>query len=172
MPTDVSGNNTFYLTQNVVVANKKTVPIYGSVGDADNYFYAHINYSDWADATKEDKWRCLATATRLIDRLNFVGQKADADQALQFPRSGATKVPIAIEQACYELALKLHMGLDPDTEARQLSVRLQGYGGSRTDYDRTFVPDYVRAGIPSQVAWNLLYPYLRDPNALSVVRSS
>lgn len=167
-----SGNSILYLTHGVTVANKKTFPIYGSVTDADNYFFAHPQYAVWNDQTQEDKWRFLVGATRIVERLNYVGQKADVDQPLQFPRCGSTVAPVPIVQATYEIALKLADGFDPDTEARNLSVVSQGYAGSRTDYEREFVPDYARAGVPSQGAWLLLYPYLRDPNQINVVRNS
>jgi hypothetical protein len=166
------GNSVLYITQGVTVANKKTVPFYGTVTDADNYFFAHPQYHLWNEQTQEDKWRFLVGATRILDRLNYVGQKAEDDQPLQFPRCGSTEVPVPIVQAVYEIALKLADGFDPDTEARNLSVTSQGYAGSKTNYAREFVPDYARAGIPSQGAWLLLYPYLRDPNQLTVLRNS
>ena len=167
-----TGNNILFLTQNVVVANKKTVPFYGTLADADNYFYMHPQYAVWNDQEQDDKMRFLVGATRIVDRLNFVGQKKADDQQLQFPRTCAADVPVPIIQAVYEIALKLADGFDSDTEGRNLSVRSQGYAGSKTDYDRTFVPDYIRAGVPSQGAWLLLYPYLRDPNQLNLVRNS
>lgn len=168
----VSGTSVLYLTQAATVANKKTTPHYGSLVDADNYFYAHPQYSLWNEQERDDKWRFLVAATRIVDRLNYVGQKASIDQQLQFPRCGSTEIPVPIVQAVYEIALKFAEGFDPDTEARNLSVKSQGYAGSKTDYERSFVPDHMRAGIPSHGAWLLLLPYLRDPNALNLVRNS
>lgn len=172
MPTDLSSSSVLYLTQTAAVSNKKTVPFYGSVEDADNYFYAHPKFYLWNDETRENKWRYIAGATRLVERLNYVGDKASDDQPLQFPRYGSTDIPIPIIQAVYEIAMKFVEGFDPDTEARNLSVRRQGYAGSHNDYERSFVPDYMRAGIPSQTAWLLLLPYLRDPNSLTLSRVS
>lgn len=172
MPIDVDSSSVLYLTQAATVSNKKTIPFYGSVEDADNYFYAHPKYYLWSEEVRENKWRFLVGATRIVERLNFVGNKADSDQDLQFPREDSTDIPIAIIQATYEIALKFVEGFDPDTEARNLSVKLQGYAGSRTDYNRDFVPDYVRAGVPSQAAWHLLLPYLRDPNSILLSRVS
>lgn len=172
MPIDVDGGSVLYLGHTVKVSNKKTLPHYGSVEDSDNYFYAHPKFAIWDELDRSDKWRYLVAATRNVDRLNYVGQKAEEDQALQFPRTDSTVIPTAIEQATYEVALKFAEGFDPDTEARNLSVKSQGYAGSKTDFERTFVPDYQRAGIPSQTAWHLLLPYLRDPNAITILRDS
>jgi hypothetical protein len=114
----------------------------------------------------------MAQATRIIDNLNFIGSKADVDQPLQFPRSQNTIIPVQVEQASYEVALKLLEGIDPDIEAMNLSVQRQGFAISMTHYDRSFVPPWIRAGIPCQSAWVLLVPYLRDPNQLLLRRSS
>lgn len=166
------GVSSLFLTQAVTVANKKTIPYYGGLNDADEYFYAHPQYAVWNDETRENKWRFLVAATRIVERLNYVGQKASSLQSLQFPRTGSTEVPVPIVQAVYEIALKFAEGFDPDTEARNLSVQAQGYAGSRTDYNRDFVPDHMRAGVPSHGAWLLLCPYLRDPYAVNLVRDS
>lgn len=168
----VSGSSVLYFTQAAKVSNKKTLPFYGSVADSDTYFYYHPQFHIWSELSNEDKLRYLVGATRIIERLNYIGQKAEDSQALQFPRTGATVIPVEIEQAAYEIALKFAEGIDPDTEARNLSVRSQGYAGSKTDYERTFVPDYVRAGVPSQTAWLLLVAYLRDPYSLTMQRTS
>lgn len=169
---DVSASSTVYITQACPVSNKKTVPFYGSVQNADNYFYLHEKYADWACHSREDKLRFLTSASRRIDRLNFICQKADENQLLQFPRTGDTRVPVVIEQATYELAMKLGTGIDPDTEAENLSRTISLYGSMRSVYDRSFVPEYTRCGIPSQTAWNLLYPYLRSNLHLEILRTS
>jgi hypothetical protein len=168
----VSARNLIYFTQSVSVANKKTVPFYGSVKDADNYFFASVNYRSWDSFENEDKWRAIAHATRIIDRLNFIDAKANADQPLQFPRTGATTVPVQIEQACYEVALRLLEGIDPDMEAQNASLRSQGFAIAKSEHDRSFLHPWIKAGIPCQSAWVLLVPYLRDPNVLLLRRSS
>lgn len=169
---DASGNTSLYLGHVAEVANKKTFPFYGTWEDADNYFYMHPKYHDWNDIDRQDQIRYLIQATRIIDRLNFVGQKAEEDQQLQFPRTGATSVPIAILQASYEIALRLIEGYDPNIETDNLAKRSQGYAGTKTEYDRSYVPDYLKAGVPSPTAWNLLLPYLRDPNSIVLLRGS
>ena len=168
----VSVSSTIYVTHSCPVDNKKTVPYYGTVADADNYFVLHEKYDVWNCFTREQKVRFLTSASRRIDRLNFIGQKADSGQFLQFPRTDDTVVPYQIEQATYEVALRLGEGVDPDTEADNLSRTSDGYGLTKVTYDRSFVPDYTRAGIPSQTAWHLLYPFLRNVLNVDIVRSS
>lgn len=86
--------------------------------------------------------------------------------------TGTAVVPGNIEVACYEIALCFLNGFDPEIESRNLSVNSQGYAGARTSYDRSFIQDHLRAGIPSAYAWSILRPYLADPQALRLVRGS
>lgn len=168
---NVSANNTLFLTTPIRVDNKKIVPFYGSVEDSDTYFYYHVEYNDWMCFERDDKLRGIAQATRIIDRLNFIGYKTDSTQTLEFPRNDETVIPVAIEQATYEVALKLLQGVRPDIEADNLSVTVQSFAGiSRSEYDRSFVPPYTKAGIPSQTAWNLIYPFLRNSGELKLLR--
>lgn len=160
------------MTQEVPVANASTLLIYGSVDRADNYFAMMLEAQRWHYTERLRKMQALVSATRRIDRLNFVGEMADASQDLQFPRGTDTTVPVEIEQACYELALVLLKGVDPDTEHDNLSMVVQAYGGLRSEFDRTTVPPYIKAGIPSQTAWNLLLPWLQPVTGLELRRVS
>lgn len=160
------------LTQEVVVANGSTLPIYGTLEEADNYFGMMLEGQRWIYSDRLRRLQALVSATKRIDRLNFVGVKADSEQPLQFPRGTDTVVPVDIRQATYELALALLKGIDPDTEADNLSMTLQAYGGLRSEFDREFAQPYIRAGIPSQTAWNLLLPYLDPRLELTLRRDS
>ena len=159
-------------TQELVVANGSTLPIYGTPEEADNYHGSMLEGQRWLYADRHTRVAALVSATKRIDRLNFIGVQAVEGQPLQFPRGTDTVVPVDIRQACYELALALLKGVDPDTEADNLVVTTQAYGGLRTDYDRSTAPPYFRAGIPSQTAWNLLLPYLEPRLGLDLRRVS
>lgn len=148
------------LVDSVVVANGSTLPFYGTLEKADNYFASMLEGQLWTFSDRLRRLQALTSATKRIDRLNFVGDKASADQPLQFPRGTDTLVPVDIEQATYELALALLKGVDPDTERDNLSAIVQAYGGLRSEFDRSSVPAYTAAGIPSATAWALLLPYL------------
>lgn len=161
-----------YFTEGMVVANGSTVPFYGTLERADNYFAMMLEGQRWAYTPRLKRVQALVSATKRIDRLNFVGEMADASQPLQFPRGTDTTVPVDIEQACYELALVLLKGVDPDTEADNLTADVQAYGSLRSEYDRSITLPYIRAGIPSLTAWNLLFPYLDPVRGITLRRVS
>lgn len=64
---------------------------YISVNSADQYFNSRVNSTIWFENDYNGKFVALKHATRLIDRLNFAGEKTDPNQLLQFPRKS---VPI------------------------------------------------------------------------------
>ena len=136
----------------------------------------------WDDAVTADgsiageagsqTYKSVAMATKIIDRLNFLGSKLDADQANQFPRDDDTDVPDDIKEACFEIALALLDGVDPQIEAENLGMISQGYANVRSTYDRGVGAEYIAAGIPSSTAWRYLLPYLRSPHFVDVLRTS
>lgn len=174
-----------------IVATNGTLPDenlsikhYGTIFEADLFFSERLNVKKWTNSNSVDKRKSLIMGTQIIDRLNFAGDKANAGQVLQFPRSntlteistGVTtttkddNVPIAIEQATYLVAYKLLEGFNPDYHAEMLAVEMSKYQSVQTYYDREYIPDFMVAGIPSSEAWNLLRPYLRDPNEINFSR--
>jgi len=144
--------------------------IYGSIEEADDYFGERLNTDVWAASNDTDKFKALAMATRAIDRLNFMGSKADPTQELQFPRGVDTDVPGDILTATYECAIAFLDGFDPNIEIENLAITHQGVAEVRNTYDRTFALQHIRAGIPSATAWTYLKPYLRDPNYFNMSR--
>lgn len=164
--------STLNLGQSVTVSNSSTVPTYGTVEQADNYFSQTLEGQRWMHTPREKKFKALVSATKRINRLNFSGYKAQADQPLQFPRGTDTLVPVDIQQACFELAQVLLKGVDPDTEADNALVTLQGYGGLRTEFDRSSHQPWMLSGIPNKYAWDLLWPYLDDVRGIELVRVS
>lgn len=144
--------------------------IYGDIPLADSYFTERLSTDAWDNADDTQKYKALAMATRAIDRLNFAGDKTDADQELQFPRGGDEDVPDAILIAAYECAIAYLDGYDPNIEIENLAVSSQGFAEVKDTYDRSFALEHVRMGIPSVVAWINLRPYLRDPNYFTISR--
>lgn len=143
---------------------------YGAVAYGDNYFKSVVHSSAWDSATNPEKRAALQEATRLIDNLNFNGDKASSSQELQFPRDTDTVVPKPIKNATYEIAKELLAGWDPELEMRNLAVETHKYASVSTTYNREFVLEYLRAGIPSGKAWNLLKPYLRQGSVVHLRR--
>ena len=61
---------------------------YADVADGDAYFDGHLYASAWTGATADKKAAALVMATRLIDsQFQFNGSRANAAQALQWPRA-------------------------------------------------------------------------------------
>lgn len=145
---------------------------YGSIQAANIYFDNRLRSQPWKEATMAERKMAMGEATELIDRLNFAGKKHDFNQLRQFPRGADLVVPKDIEKACYEIALKLLDGYDPEMEVANLASGGQGFSTVRTTYDRTFVLPHLRAGIPSSKAWELLKPYLSDPHLLRIRREN
>lgn len=165
-------SNVLYLTQSAMVANGSTVPMYGSIEKADNYFSQMLEGQRWMSTDRLRKSQALISATRRIDRLNFMGCKHDVLQPLQFPRGTDTLVPVDIEQACFELAQELLKGVDPNTERDNQLATVQAFGQLRSEFDRSSVLPYISAGIPSATAWNLLLPYLWEQRGIELRRTS
>lgn len=165
-------SNVLLLTQTVIVSNASTVPMYGSVERADNYFSQMLEGQRWMHTDHLRKQQALISATRRIDKLNFIGAKAESTQSLQFPRGTDTTVPAAIEQACFELAQELLKGVDPNTERDNSLATVQAFGQLRSEFDRSSVLPYIVAGIPSATAWDLLFPYLLEQREMRLTRVS
>lgn len=169
---------------------------YGTLSEANTYFDNRLRSVSWKRARKEDKMSALREATLIIDRLNYSGDKSDPTQYHQFPRQPTvlptqvvidpadglpvnlktlqddpdTRIPRDIKYACFEVAIKLIQGYDPDKEVDLLATESHSYSGVRTSFNREFVPDYIRAGIPSFRAWTYLRPYLRNPEEIVLTR--
>ena len=147
---------------------------YGTAAEADAYFETRLHSTEWAtNYPLSERVKALQTATREIDRLNFVGDKYDDDQVLEFPRGTDTTVPSDIEIACYELAYeRLVKQRDPEIEYENLTSISKGFANIRNTKDRTSVHEHINHGIVSLAAWKYLRPYLRNDQTLILSRVS
>jgi len=141
---------------------------------ADTYFSERLRTSIWDDTTESsgDREKALKEATRLIDKLNYICEKYSDTQDLEFSRNASSVVPDAIKIACCEIAIALLDDIDPDMEIQNLTLKSQGVSSVRSTYERSFVLESFRNGIPSTIAWGYLKPYLRDSNTLDLSRVS
>ena len=90
---------------------------YVTMADANAYFKYAIHAKSWVDASTPEKESALVTATRSLDRQNWVGSKTVDTQPLQWPRTGVIDrdegeinplvVPQEVIDANCELALAL-----------------------------------------------------------------
>jgi len=175
--------------------------MYGTVAEADSYFGTRLYSTAWDTASAGNKTKALEQATRIIDRLNFAGEKnaahlvrisltgrddfeinltqeqydailaAGLTQELEFPRGSDTVVPGDIKIACYEIAYALIDGVDPDREYEDQGVISQGYASVRTTYDRSIVLEHTNSGIPSPTAWRYLRPFIKSGKNLKILRA-
>lgn len=86
---------------------------YISVATADGIANLYLGTLNWASATTDDKGRALIMATRYLDELNWIGERASTSQALAWPRSEAecgdwaftdAEIPKPVQQATFDLA--------------------------------------------------------------------
>lgn len=160
------------LSQCVSVANGSTLPIYGTLQKANNYHASMLEGQRWGYTDPTRRFQALVSATKRIDRLNFIGVQTVVGQPLQFPRGTDTLIPADIEEACYDVALALLEGVEPDTEHVNSLTTLQAYGGLRSEFDRSSVLEYTANGIPSLTAWQKLLPYLLARREIELRRIS
>lgn len=183
MEFDVDAQNTLTMVQCSLEYDIICPDIYGSLIEANRYFDNRLRHQYWTESCNDDKKRALTEATNIIDSLNYAGLKADANQLHQFPRATTPAnfpekvvsvvdltVPKEVEMACYEVAIQLLSGVDPDLEIENLANVSQGFSQARITYDRAFILEHIAAGVPSARAWKLLKPYLRDPRNIKLSR--
>lgn len=166
---ETSGGDTLEVDVILFVTNN-LVDYYGSVAGANEYFTLRLNVDDWNDAPTNEKLAALMQATRAIDRLNFAGEKLTTTQLLQFPRDDDENVPQDIMLACYEEALVLLAGNDPQEQISSMRLISQGISSAKETYDRSTTPENVTSGILSHVAWAYIRPYLQDPREIILSR--
>lgn len=156
---------------------------YAIIAEANIYFANRLRSQSWTNASVNDKTIALRQATRLIDRLNFAGEKANEEQILQFPRKNVFQIteeeiettqdyliPTDIKCACYEIAIRLLEGYDPDMQVEAVRIVNHRMGQAGTQYDPKFTQEHIVAGIPSATAWSYLKPYLRSSANIQVMR--
>lgn len=97
---------------------------------------------------------------------------ADATQALEFPRGQDTEVPDEIEWACYETALALIEGFDPEDAIDRLNIIRQSYSVVRTTYaGDNAAMEYLGYGVPTARVWRWLKPYLVNGRVINISRA-
>jgi len=148
--------------------------MYGTLVDSNTYFSTlrYDRQAIWANSSEAARAACLGEATNLIDMLNFEGDKTDEEQELEFPRDGDTEVPTPIIHAAYEIAYQILSGRDVDIELENVEKVAVAFGQRRVDKEKSFVSEAKTNGIPSERAWKLLKPFLRDPHKVKIIRST
>lgn len=142
--------------------------MYISISDADAYFEKKFNYQLWAGSNFTTKTRALSEASLLLDNFNYSGTKTEESQEHEFPRNSETEIPEKMQWACAEIAYSILGGYNVDEAIAQLSVVSQGFASVRATYARDRVPEHLRYGIPSILAWGYIRPYLQPADTIKV----
>lgn len=97
-----------------VTIGATTYEVYADIPTADAYLEGQITADTWRASDETTKARALVSATRLIDRQVWQGEKTDSYQESAFPRTGltdadgvevdSTTVPQQVVDATCELA--------------------------------------------------------------------
>ena len=146
----------------VATAGGATSNSYCTIAEATVYHGKRFLNTAWTDADKKDCEKVLMWSTRLMDQLNWRGQKTDQNQALRWPRVGCadregfptsyTDIPTVIKDACAEWAFYLL------TEDRTLDegglVEIKGGVGPIKNPDM-----YIRKSMPDGVR-EMLAPFI------------
>ena len=101
------------MTEKIIIIDTKEYYTYATVSEANDYFAASFG-SEWSEVSETDKPKLLVTATRLIDKKNYQGEKVDEEQHLKFPRIIADEQTDdeLVMEACCELAMSLYFDGD------------------------------------------------------------
>jgi len=150
-----------------------TVEYYGTLQEANDYFGNRLHERVWSKSSPTNRERALWAASLIIDALNFKGDKHSESQWLEFPRDDDTEVPEEIRVTSYEIAHSLLDGKDPDLELEALGIISHSIQDTTTSYSRQQVPiEHIINGVPSEQAWRLLRPFLREDDAIVLSRIS
>lgn len=138
-----------------VTIGSTTYLTYATVAQADKYLEADFGASVWrAPASADNKARALVTATRVLDRMDWLGDRAEDDQQLAWPRinTGVSsviddEVPQAVIDASIELANAILIGADvANNPTTSSGIKSQKAGSVAIEYFRDF--DVVPGRLP------------------------
>lgn len=143
---------------------------YATIAQAQLYMDGVLSSDSWDLATTDERTKALLNATRMIEHINFLGRKNDAEQELQFPRYNDTAIPDDIICACAAIAGALLDGVDPDIEFENLRLLQAGVNGAKSTYDSDNLPEHTVSGLGSFTAWAFLRPYTINNGTIELFR--
>ncbi len=89
---------------------------YVTRAEATSYFGDRLDTDEWDDASNANKDAALVMATLRLEQEDYIGSRADQDQALKWPRysvyidnilQDSDAIPRVVQEATYELALAI-----------------------------------------------------------------
>lgn len=155
------------MTATVININNVPYDSYATVAEADAVLNVDLRFSAaWTANTENDqKSRLLIYASRVIDSMNYKGEKTNAEKASQFPRDGEVKIPPEVEMATILLAG--YYAAVPQTQTAPVDTRLKKFAVGDIEYEWFNNQPASASLIPFQPALDLLSEFLAD----SVTRS-
>lgn len=128
-----------------ITINSSDYETYADVATADEYLAGDFGATRWqAEADDDSKGRALVTATRILDRMCWLGDKAVAAQLLAWPRTGTglsdiddDEIPQDVIDASVVLAKLIHAGSTVDsTPSTASNIKRQQAGSVSIEYFR------------------------------------
>ena len=160
-------------------ANSYTV--YGitsnAVSDANSYFAAHVNATEWTSANATRKTQALVSAFRMLEREDWDGEKLVDGQTTQFPRTGLEVddetvpdgTPDRLVHGQFELALYLLRDASTmDKTSTASNVQSVGAGSARVTFFYPLPGSATKWPLP---VWDLLSPFLAGSSDTSVLEA-
>lgn len=144
---------------------------YADLNYADDYFEFRFNSPLWIECPPATKTKLLITASRMLEHLNWAGDKTSSDQELEFPRGGDTEIPAPIKKGVCEIAYALLDGRDVEYEQEIATYIKTGASGISADISPSAMDAARIHNIPSMLAWNYFRPFLRQGSEITLARS-
>ena len=146
---------------------------YNTLADASVYFQSRLYSKAWFDADLTTRQQALDTACRAINVLKFCGAKYNASQENEFPRNyqtgeAAGSVPVTIKYAEAEIAFGLITGQTVSELKDAQRIKRESWSKTSVEYNSSDIPDYLLAGINSELAWSYLWPYLTNTGLVTI----
>ncbi len=114
-----------------------TIEIYKNsfitLDDAELYFNERFNSEKWYSVSEEDKDKLLVTASKKINRYDFLGEKKASEQPMEFPRN--YPLPQDIKDAVCEEAISLiENPNNPHLENQRFGIQSISLGAGSVSY--------------------------------------
>jgi hypothetical protein len=142
-------------------------PVFADVEMADAYLSGAYHADNWRTLDDDSKGRALVTATRTLDRQEWLGVKTDDLNELDWPRKDTgvigvdpDLIPVDIQNATIELALSLTQGSDVQNyQSANGNIQTLRAGSASITYFRGGGNGGTPTRFP-QIVWELVEPYL------------
>jgi hypothetical protein len=149
---------------------------YADVATADTVAATRVGGAAWLNLSDDDKLAALTTATRDVDTLDWIGDRATDAQELEWPRTGTsysddawpTRLVLAVVELAFSYAAAITAGTDPlAVDSSAGNIKREKVGPLETEYfgASTASVDVTTASRFPPIVQNLLAPLIRSMTA-------